>query len=309
LKYKDYYEILGVSKNADEKEIKSAYRKLAKKYHPDLHQGDDAAAEKFKEISEAYEVLSDKSKRKKYDTFGSNYDFSSGYDFDPSQYGYTYTTGGSGADFSDFFETIFGSSRSGGNFSGGFNINDIFGDLSGRGNGRTANKTRNKFESELSISIREAYEGTTKNVNLTYKQKEYDIVVKVPKGITRGKKVKVKGEKFGLPGDILFKINIRDEKDMFLDGLDITKKEDIYPWEAAFGSSKTVETLNGKLKLKIPENFVGGNKMRIPSKGFKDLKGNKGDLYISFNIVNPKDLSEKQLKLYKELEKISKWGV
>jgi len=309
LKYKDYYEILGVSKNADEKEIKSAYRKLAKKYHPDLHQGDDAAAEKFKEISEAYEVLSDKSKRKKYDTFGSNYDFSSGYDFDPSQYGYTYTTGGSGADFSDFFETIFGSSRSGGNFSGGFNINDIFGDLSGRGNGRTANKTRNKFESELSISIREAYEGITKNVNLTYKQKEYDIVVKVPKGITRGKKVKVKGEKFGLPGDILFKINIRDEKDMSLDGLDITKKEDIYPWEAAFGSSKTVETLNGKLKLKIPENFVGGNKMRIPSKGFKDLKGNKGDLYISFNIVNPKDLSEKQLKLYKELEKISKWGV
>ena len=309
MKYKDYYEILGVSKNADEKEIKSAYRKLAKKYHPDLHQGDDAAAEKFKEISEAYEVLSDKSKRKKYDTFGSNYDFSSGYDFDPSQYGYTYTTGGSGADFSDFFETIFGSSRSGGNFSGGFNINDIFGDLSGRGNGRTANKTRNKFESELSISIREAYEGTTKNVNLTYKQKEYDIVVKVPKGITRGKKVKVKGEKFGLPGDILFKINIRDEKDMFLDGLDITKKEDIYPWEAAFGSSKTVETLNGKLKLKIPENFVGGNKMRSPSKGFKDLKGNKGDLYISFNIVNPKDLSEKQLKLYKELEKISKWGV
>ena len=306
MKYKDYYEILGVSKNADEKEIKSAYRKLAKKYHPDLHQGDDAAAEKFKEISEAYEVLSDKSKRKKYDTFGSNYDFSSGYDFDPSQYGYTYTTGGSGADFSDFFETIFGSSRSGGNFSGGFNINDIFGDLSGRGNGRTANKTRNKFESELSISIREAYEGTTKNVNLTYKQKEYDIVVKVPKGITRGKKVKVKGEKFGLPGDILFKINSRDEKDMFLDGLDITKKEDIYPWEAAFGSSKTVETLNGKLKLKIPENFVGGNKMRIPSKGFKDLKGNKGDLYISFNIVNPKDLSEKQLKLYKELEKISK---
>lgn len=309
MKYKDYYEILGVSKNADEKEIKSAYRKLAKKYHPDLHQGDDAAAEKFKEISEAYEVLSDKSKRKKYDTFGSNYDFSSGYDFDPSQYGYTYTTGGSGADFSDFFETIFGSSRSGGNFSGGFNINDIFGDLSGRGNGRTANKTRNKFESELSISIREAYEGITKNVNLTYKQKEYDIVVKVPKGITRGKKVKVKGEKFGLPGDILFKINIRDEKDMSLDGLDITKKEDIYPWEAAFGSSKTVETLNGKLKLKIPENFVGGNKMRIPSKGFKDLKGNKGDLYISFNIVNPKDLSEKQLKLYKELEKISKWGV
>lgn len=308
MKYKDYYEILGVSKNADEKEIKFAYRKLAKKYHPDLHQGDEAAAEKFKEVSEAYEVLSDKDKRKKYDTFGSNYDFSSGYDFDPSQYGYTYTTGGSGADFSDFFETIFGSSRSGkgGNFSGGFNINDIFGDFSSKSRGRSANKARNKFESELSISIKEAYEGITKNVSLTYNKKEYQVAVKIPKGITRGKKVKVKGEKFGLPGDILFKINIRDEKDLVLDGLDITKTENIYPWDAALGGSKTVETLDGKLKLKIPENFVGGNKMRIPSKGFKDLKGKVGDLYVIFNIINPKKLSDDQIKLYKELQNLNK---
>ncbi len=306
MKYKDYYEILGVSKDADEKEIKSAYRKLAKKYHPDLHQGDDAAAEKFKEVSEAYEVLSDKDKRNKYDKFGSNYDFSSGYDFDPSQYGYTYTTGGSGADFSDFFETIFGSSKSGGNFSGGFNINDIFGDFSSKGRGKSNKKARNKFESELSISIKEAYEGVTKNVSLTYKQEEYDIAVKIPAGITSNKKVKVKGEKFGLPGDILFKINIRDEKNLSLDGLDIIKTENIYPWEAALGSTKTVETLKGKLKLKVPKDFVGGNKMRIPSKGFKDLKGNVGDLYVIFNIVNPKELSEEQEKLYKELEKISK---
>ena len=306
MKYKDYYEILGVSKDADEKEIKSAYRKLERKYHPDLHQGDDAAAEKFKEVSEAYEVLSDKDKRKKYDKFGSNYDFSSGYDFDPSQYGYTYTTGGSGADFSDFFETIFGSSKSGGNFSSGFNINDIFGDFSSKGRGNSNKKSRNKFESELSISIKEAYEGATKNVSLTYKNKEYDIAVKIPAGITKSKKVKVKGEKFGLPGDILFKINIRDEKNLSLDGLDLIKTENIYPWEAALGTSKTVETLKGKLKLKIPKDFVGGNKMRIPKKGFKDLKGNLGDLYLVFNIVNPKDLSEEQEKLYRELEKISK---
>ena len=306
MKYKDYYEILGVSKDADEKEIKKAYRKLAKKYHPDVNQGDEVAAEKFKEVSEAYEVLSDADKRKKYDTFGSNYDFSSGYDFDPSQYGYTYTTGGSGADFSDFFETIFGSSKSGGNFSGGFNINDIFGDFSSKGRGRSQKKARNKFESELSISIKEAFSGVTKNVSLTYKQKEYDIAVKVPAGITRGKKVKVRGEKFGLPGDILFKINIKDEKNLALDGIDVTRTVDIYPWEAALGSSKTVESLSGKLKLKVPEGFVGGNKMRIPSKGFKDLKGNIGDLYVIFNIVNPDDLSEEQVKLYKELEKLSK---
>lgn len=308
MKYKDYYETLGVSKDADEKEIKSAYRKLAKKYHPDLHQGDDEAAEKFKEISEAYEVLSDKDKRQKYDTFGSNYDFSQGYDFDPSQYGYTYTTGGSGADFSDFFETIFGSSRSGGGFSGGFNINDIFGDLGGRGH-RSSKQNRNKFESELSISIEEAYKGTTKNVNLTYKSKEIEIPVKIPKGITRGKKVKVNGDKFGLSGDVLFKINIRDEKNLKLDGINIEKTENIYPWEAALGTEKTVETLNGKIKLKVPKNFVGGNKMRIPSQGFRDLKGNVGDLYVTFNIINPTSLSDEQIELYKKLKELSKWGV
>lgn len=302
MKYKDYYEILGVSKDADEKEIKSAYRKLAKKYHPDLNKGDDKAAEKFKEVSEAYEVLSDKDKRKKYDTFGSNYDFSSGYDFDPSQYGYTYQTGGNGADFSDFFETIFGSSRGGG--AGGFNIDDIFSGFSS--GGRTRSKPRRtKFESELSISIKEAYEGCEKDVSLSYGGEVYNITVKVPRGITRGKKIKVNGKKFGISGDIMFKIKIRDEKNMALDGLDVLITENIYPWTAALGGTKMIDTLDGKLKLKVPKNFVGGNKMRIPSRGFRDLKNNVGDLYVKFNIVNPKNLTKKQLDLYKELEKLS----
>ncbi len=302
MKYKDYYEILGVSKDADEKEIKSAYRKLAKKYHPDLNKDDDKAAEKFKEVSEAYEVLSDKDKRKKYDTFGSNYDFSSGYDFDPSQYGYTYQTGGNGADFSDFFETIFGSSRGGG--AGGFNIDDIFSGFSG--GGRTRSKPRRtKFESELSISIKEAYEGCEKDVSLSYGGEVYNITVKVPRGITRGKKIKVNGKKFGISGDIMFKIKIRDEKNLALDGLDVLITENIYPWTAALGGTKMIDTLDGKLKLKVPKNFVGGNKMRIPSRGFRDLKNNVGDLYVKFNIVNPKNLTKKQLDLYKELEKLS----
>lgn len=299
MKYKDYYEILGVKKDADEKEIKSAYRKLAKKYHPDLNKGDDAASEKFKEISEAYEVLSDKDKRKKYDTFGSNYDFSAGYDFDPSQYGYTYSTGGSGTDFSDFFETIFGSSRRGG---GGFNIDDIFGGFSGTGGRTKSRQNKSKFESELTISIKEAYSGTEKNVSLSYGSEVFDIDVKIPSGITRGKKIRVKGQKYGLLGDIMFKINIRDEKNMTLDGLDIEITENIYPWTAALGGTKTVDALDGKLKLKIPQNFVGGNKMRLASRGFKDLKNNVGDLYVKFNIVNPTKLSEKQIELYKELE-------
>lgn len=103
----------------------------------------------------------------------------------------------------------------------------------------------------------------------------------------------------------MFKIKIRDEKNLALDGLDVLITENIYPWTAALGGTKMIDTLDGKLKLKVPKNFVGGNKMRIPSRGFRDLKNNVGDLYVKFNIVNPKNLTKKQLDLYKELEKLS----
>lgn len=298
MKYRDYYEILGVDKNASQKEIKSAYRKLAKKYHPDLNQNDPDAQEKLKEVNEAYEVLSDKDKKKKYDTFGSNYNFTDGANFDPSQYGYTYSSTGTSGDFSDFFDMFFGDA----NTSGGFSFSDIFSD-SKFGKERRTKQTRQRYNTEIDISLDEAYHGSMKPISFYLNNKEISLDLKIPAGITPGKKIKVKGEKYGVPGDIYFKVNISGAED--LKGLDIHKTIDIYPWQAALGDSITVATLAGRIKVKIPKNIKGGSKLRVADKGFKDLKNNKGDLYIKFNIVNPKNLNEEQIKLYEQLKSIS----
>lgn len=308
MEYKDYYKILGVEKSASDKEIKSAFRKLAKKYHPDLNQGDKKSQEKFKEINEAYEVLSDKDKRQKYDTFGSNYDFSQGTNFDPSQYGYTYTSGGSGGNFSDFFDLIFGrdSSKdrgfSKGSF-GGFNMGDIFSDMT---SSRSRKPQRKSYETEISLSLEEAYKGTEKKLKLNINSKSVDIDLKIPSGIGPSKKIKVKGEKYGVNGDILFKIKLIPNKNFILDGLNLTSKVNIFPWDAALGKDLLVDTLNGKIKLKLPAGFKGGSKMRVAGRGFKDLKGKKGDLYIEFNIVNPQSLSQDQKDLYEKLRDLDK---
>lgn len=308
MEYKDYYKILGVEKDASEDEIKKSYRKLAKKYHPDLHPDDEKAQEKFKEVNEAYEVLGDKDKRKQYDTFGSSANFSGGQNFDPSQYGfggansYTYTT--EGGDFSDFFNMFFGggggrqtSSRS----AGGFDIGDLFG--GGARSSRRREPQRQSYESELNITIDEAYHGTTKKMTLNIGGENKAVDIKVPAGILPGKKLKVKGEKWGVNGDILFKINIEEGRDT-LDGLNVNKKLDLFPEEAALGGKKLVETFDGKIKVNIPKGISSGKKIRIPKKGFKDMKKNKGDLYIEMNIVIPGDLSDKEIDLYKELKKI-----
>ena len=300
MKYRDYYEILGVGKNATDKEIKSSYRKLAKKYHPDLNPNDEKAQEKFKEVNEAYEVLSDPDKKKKYDTFGSSYDFTNGANFDPSQYGYSYTTGGSG-NFSDFFEMFFGGDSGKGH---GFSMSDIFSDFGGRKKRKST--TRQKFNTEISISLKEAFNGTTKSVALSLNGRGVDIDVKIPKGITEGKKVKVNGDKYNIPGDILFKINIDLKPNEELNGNDVVEVVDIYPWQAALSDTVVVSSLHGKIKVKIPNGFKGGSKLRIPKKGFIDLKGNVGDLYIKFNIVNPSNLTEEEIKLYEKLKELRK---
>ncbi len=299
MEYKDYYDILGVAKDASTAEIKKAYRKLAKQYHPDLNPDNNQAQEKFKEVSEAYEVLKDPEKRKQYDTFGSQGNFRGGANFDPSQYGYTYTSGG-GGEFSDFFDMFFGSGGGGGH-TGGFSMGDIFSDFGGRGRKK---KQRQRYDTDLSISILEAYEGTEKKVNLSVGGKNAEVLVKVPKGITAGKKIRVNGEKFGIDGDIYFKIKIRDEQNLKLEGLDFYKTVDIYPWQVALGDKVLVEAPSGKVRVNIPKDSSGQKKLRIPNKGFTDLKGKSGNLYVSFNMVLPKDLTDEEIKLYEELKKL-----
>ena len=303
MEYKDYYKILGVDKGASNEEIKKAYRSLAKKYHPDLNPNDTSAQEKFKDINEAYEVLGDEKKRKKYDTFGSTGGFANGQNFDPSNFGfenfgnghsYTYTTSGEG--FSDFFNMFFGGED--------FGISDLFG-----GGTRSRNAYERevpKYESEVNITIEEAYNGVKKPISLKIGNENKSLSVNVPKGILPGKKIKIKGEKAGIHGDIYFKVNIISNENLRLEGLDLYKKIDLFPWDAALGTHIVIDTLDGKkVKVKIPANMKTGKRIKIPRKGYKDMRGKKGDLYIETNIVNPINLTKEQKKLYEELKSIS----
>lgn len=298
MEYKDYYKILHVDKNASQEEVRSAYRKLAKKYHPDLNPDDSKAQEKFKDINEAYEVLGDEGKRKKYDSFGSGYNFSNGQNFDPSNFGFqnfgragghSYTTSGGG--FSDFFNMFFGGED--------FGISDLFG---GGAGSRQYRPKRAKYEAEIHITIEEGYKGTNKPLSINIGGRQKTLSVNVPKGIFPGKKIKIQGEKAGINGDIYIRVNFVENDSLRLEGLDAYKKVDLYPWEAALGSQLTIDTLSGKkLKINIPENIAGGKRVRIPKQGYRDMKNKKGDLYIEINLVNPKELSKEQLQLYKKL--------
>lgn len=295
MEYKDYYKILGVDKNATDAQIKKEYRKLAKKYHPDVNQNDEVAANKFKEINEAYEVLSDKNKRKQYDMFGSNYNFNQGDNFDPRNFGFnsSYSTGNMGG-FSDFFNMFFGGDQSSSAF-GGFN-----GFTNSRNFSSYSKPQRQKFETSVNLTVKQAFNGAEREMYVNINNSPKKITVKIPKGITTGKKVKVNGEKYGIDGDIFVKINLVEDE-YKLDGLNLIKKIYVLPWEAYFGVTKVVETLSGNIKIKIPEKIESMKKIRIANKGYIDLKGNVGDLYLEIVINNPKDLSEKQIELYKKL--------
>ncbi|MDO5018082.1 MAG: DnaJ C-terminal domain-containing protein [Lagierella massiliensis] len=304
MEYKDYYKILGLEKSASDQEIKQAYRKLAKKYHPDLNQGDEKASEKLKEINEAYEVLGDKEKRKKYDMFGSNYNFTGGQNFDPSAYGFDFSNFGNGSytytsssddGFSDFFNMIFGGLGGRAKESRGHK-RDIFSGFSQR-----TKPQREKYNTEISISLKEAYEGSDKTLTLNVNGENKNLNIKIPKGILPGKKIRTKGEKIGLDGDIYIKINVIDSVNK-LDGLDITKKIKVYPWDALFGDKVVVETLEKKIKVNIPKDIKSGQKIKIHGKGFRDMNGNTGDLYLEVQIVNPDNLTKRQVELYKELK-------
>ncbi|HPY98230.1 MAG TPA: DnaJ domain-containing protein [Clostridia bacterium] len=290
MEYKDYYKILGVDKKDDKDTIKKAYRKLAKKFHPDNNPGNKRAEERFKEINEAYEVLYDDEKRKRYDTMGMN-DFSSA-GFDPSAYGqqYSYNYGGSSGfsrsnDFSDFFNMFFGDLGMGA---------DVFGQSSGR----KSKAASRQFDSEASmkVSIEDALAQREMIVSINDKK----VNLKIPEGIRSGQKIKMKGQGQG-GGDLYIKIELQDTPNLTLENDDLIKTVDIYPWQAYFGSSIQVEMPDNTLKVTIPKKIKGGARIRIKEKGYYKKDKTRGDLYIKVNIVNPVRMSEKDEEIYKEL--------
>jgi curved DNA-binding protein len=314
MEYKDYYRILGVDKSATQDEIKKAYRKIAKKYHPDARPGDKKAEEKFKEANEAYEVLGDPEKRKKYDQFGQSFNFTHGSSFDPSQFGfgknvrYEYRTGGNSG-FSDFFNLFFG----GDSFD--FNISDIFG-RSGASSGFNAGGFTGNYpirgddvEAEIEITPEEGFTGTNKKITLKKERKDRTISFKIPQGIKEGEKIKLAsqgnpGANGGANGDLYLKVKFK-KGNYEVDGMNLLAPLDLMPWQAALGDEVLADTLDGKILVRIPAGIQTDSKIRVANKGYRDRKGNRGDLYFRIRIMNPISLSDKERELYRQLKAIS----
>lgn len=316
MQYKDYYSVLGVDKKATQDEIKKSYRKLAKKYHPDAHPGDKQSEEKFKEINEAYEVLGDAEKRKKYDQFGQSGNFSNGYDFDPSQYGYGRNSGfeyrtstGNANDFSDFFNMIFGS---GGFGTDSFGIGNMFGGNAGRSSqfSRKMETRGGDIEAEIEITPEDGFNGTEQVINLKGRGGDNKISFRVPKGIKSGEKIKLSGQgergmNGGKNGDLYLKVKFIKSHRFEIEGMNILSTADIYPWEAALGTEIPFSTLDGKIIVKVPAGIQSDNRIRVAGKGYISRDGSRGDLYIRVRLVNPAHLTQEQINLYERLKELS----
>jgi curved DNA-binding protein len=292
----DYYQILGVQKSATEKEIKAAYRKLARKYHPDVNPNDQEAQKKFQELNEANEVLSDPEKRKKYDQYGKDWEHGEEYErarqsraSSAGNGGGAY--GGGGDNFSDFFESMFGGSSG---FGGA------------RAGGRQTKFRGQDYQAEVHLTLTEAYE--THKQTLTVNGK--NIRITVPAGIENGQTIKIPGHggpgsNGGPNGDLFITFTVaNDEKFKRLkNDLYMTAELDLYT--AVLGGELIIETLSGKVKLPVKPETQNGNIVRLKGKGFPVYKqdGQFGDLYVTFNIKIPTNLTEKQKELFTELSK------
>lgn len=341
MKYKDYYEILGVKRDADTAAIKSAYRKLARKYHPDVNKTKEAE-EKFKDINEAYEVLSDKNKRQRYDSLGSNWQGGAEWTPPPGfeNFNFNFNQGGAqsfdfgGSGFSEFFSSIFGdmmggmsSQQTSQNF-GGFD----FGTSSRRTNARRTSKPESSesldVTKSLNVTARELFDGKPISVNFTDMERCHEcsgggycshcggtgivstpktVKVKLPKGIEEGKKIRLKGEgktdSYGRKGDLYFVIHFKDNEYEF-DGSNITKDVELTPPEAVLGCSKDIQTLHGKINIKIPAGVSSGQSLRLKKLGIPTSDG-YSDLNARIKIVVPKNQSKEVLDLYKQILRIS----
>jgi len=296
----DYYKILGVKKDASEGEIKKAYRKLAMKYHPDHTKGDKSAEDKFKKISEAYAVLSNKEKRKEYDTFGSE-----GFHQRFSQEDIF-----RGFDFGDIFKEFgFG----GGNFSGGRagGTRFSFGGGSGFnfGGGRQqAHVKGSDLVYELPLTLREVATGTSKIITFQHQGGSENLTVKIPPGMTSGKKLRLAGKgspsPYGGPaGDLYIKSQVLNDPVFSAENHDLYLNQELKLSEAILGTTIAVPTIDDKqLSLKIPPGTKPGTKMRLSGHGLPAMKGNKkGDLFVRIQIKVPKHLDDRQKKLVEDL--------
>lgn len=304
--YKDYYAILGVKKDASQDDIQKAYRKLARKFHPDVNKAPEAEL-KFKEIGEAYEVLKDADKRKKYDQFGSDWKRAQqsggappgweGFDFGGAGGGF------GGGEFSSFFDMLFGggAGRRGGGFPGG----GFPGGGGFRGGGGDA-------EATLSITLEEAVRGGQREISLADPNtgQRKTLSVRIPEGVRAGQRIRLSGQGNpgmggGPAGDLYLKIEIQPDPRFRVEGADVFTPVPVAPWEAALGGEAEVQTLNGNVRVRIPAGSSSGRRIRLRGKGLPQAGGERGDLFAEIRIMVPEQLTERERELFEQLSEAS----
>lgn len=309
MEYIDYYKILGLNKEATDGEIKKAYRKLARKYHPDLNPNNAEASKKFQQINEANEVLSDPEKRKKYDKYGKDWEHAEQFEQarkqqqysgsyggsdpfggagNPFEGGSYYSYGGEGQDFSDFFSSMFGNS------------------------GRKSSQSRFRgqdYRASLTLNLSQVYKTEKQTFSINGK----NIRITVPAGIENGQEIKIKGMggegvNGGPKGDLYITINVVNDTEFERKGNDLYLDLPLELYKAVLGGEETINTLGGKVKLKIAPETQSGTKVRLKGKGFPVYKQDDkfGDLYINFVIKVPQNLSQEEKHLFEELAKLRK---
>ena len=337
MQYKDYYKILGVPKDADEKAIKAAYRRLARKYHPDVNKG---ASERFKEINEAHTVLSDPEKRKRYDTLGPDWEryaqAGAGARSPFEGQNVRFEQFGDGGGFSDFFQSIFGDLLGGGRGSGGFR-NVQFGDLgdlrgtewdaAGAGQGRDV-------EAGIELTLEEAFGGTRKTISIEidepckacggaghvnrqpcqhchgtgWTKGRRHLDVKIPAGVTTGSRVRVAGEGARIgrrSGDLYLRVTVKPDPRFERRGDDLYVDLPVQVADAALGAEVSVPTLKGRISMKIPPETSNGRVFRLPGYGMPHLKGGgAGDQFVRIEIALPIPLSAREKELFEEMRKL-----
>jgi curved DNA-binding protein len=320
--FRDYYETLGVPRDASEADIRKAYRRLAREFHPDVNK-DTGAEDRFKEVSEAYEVLRDKDKRERYDRLGANWkagqDVSGAEGFEDffrrgggggggargrraprsgaggfgDGGGARVEFGGDGGDFSEFFDSLFGGGGGAGGVGGGRRGGSIFDSFGG---GRAAER-----EAMLELSLEEAVAGGRRRLSLG----DREIEVELPRGVRDGQRLRVRGE--GDEGDLILRIRLRRHPRFRVKGDDLTADLPVSPWEAALGATVPVQTLTGTARLTVPPGSSSGRRLRLRGEGLPRDDGSSGDLYVVVSIKVPKKLTKKERQLFEQLRDTSKF--
>ena len=319
--YKDYYATLEVAKDASKSEIQKAYRKLARKFHPDVNKSPEAEA-KFKEINEAHEVLKDPEKRAKYDRFGSAWKQTQTTGAPPPP-GYedifsAFTSGGSGPQvefdlggegFSSFFDALFGSGRRPGGAPGGAG-----GWTSWQGQSPDFASAGANSEATITLTLEEAGRGGKREFTLTDPTtgKSRTLRVTIPKGIRPGQRIRLAGQGGagaggGPPGDLFLSVELLPDPRFRLEGRDLHTILPVSPWEAALGSEAKVKTLDKEVRIKVPPGSSSGRRIRLRGKGFPSTSEKPGDLYAEIRIVVPEKLSKRERELFDQLAEESKF--